>query len=169
MNENWFYDDEDEGERRRMVRRRLMRQERNRRLKVRELCENSAAGQYAKNTYNLLKVKYGKNDSYDIDDYEMMKGLINEWSMMTCEYNHNLSMDEDDYAECKKAEYFDDCGDYEIVDEIGDIMIELDELLNKKGLTDCMISTRRQFYGWAKQNNNLLGLCRGDYDINCLY
>ena len=55
----------------------------------------------------------------------------------------------------------------EILEDLGDIDITLEELLSKRGINECMRRTRREFYDWAKLNGNLVGLCRGDYDIFC--
>ena len=48
-----------------------------------------------------------------------------------------------------------------------DITITLDELLAKKGLTECMKKTRRMFYDWAKKTFQLYRLCNGDFDPFC--
>ena len=52
-------------------------------------------------------------------------------------------------------------------DDGSDINATLAELIDKVRDYPCMVATRRRMYHWAKLNDNLLGLCRGDYDTFC--
>lgn len=73
---------------------------------------------------------------------------------------------------CKRPKCFDDCSnlipcdyDYSVMKQ--DINITLNELLDKVRGYPCMVETRITYYSWAKENGDLLALCRGDYDNFC--
>jgi len=118
---------------------------------------------YSEDLFDKLDVKVGSNQKSTEQNVDLFKS----WAQMDCEY---LTMEN----RCERPKYFDDCSDMEIVEQernygrfYDDIDITLDELKEKVGNVQCMIDTREQFYSWAYETGNLLGLCRGDYDRFC--
>jgi len=84
------------------------------------------------------------------------------WTVSLCEYEQ-----EQQDRVCVEPEHFEDCSGMTVNAETGDIDITLSALLAKEGLTECMKSTRTQYYDWAKLTRSLMSLCNGCYDPFC--
>eukprot|EP01084_Bolivina_argentea_P308254 532974_1 len=112
------------------------------------------------NTFDLLDLEHQKFSKSN-------KDLAHSWAKMQCKWYK--SMRKDECAKCERPIYFDDCSDMEKDAKTGDIIISLNELINKTKGIECMENTRRRYWNWASQTNNLLALCRGDFDHFCDY
>ena len=88
------------------------------------------------------------------------KLLMRKWKKLNCEYLHLKN-------DCVRPKYFDDCSDIPFDDKRGDILISLDELIDKVSDYECMIETRIRYYEWALNTKTLYKLCRGDFDKFC--
>jgi len=84
------------------------------------------------------------------------------WTVTLCEYEQ-----EQQDRVCVEPEHFEDCSGMTVNAETGDIDITLSALLAKEGLSECMKSTRTQYYDWAKLTRSLMSLCNGCYDPFC--
>ena len=140
-------------------RRRLAAYRRNRR-------RSQFAG-YSEDLFDKLDAKVGADSKSNEENSDLFKS----WAQMDCEY---LTMTN----RCERPKYFDDCSDMELFEQerdygrvYEDINITLAELIEKVADVPCMVETREEFYDWAYQTGNLLGLCRGDYDrfVNSFY
>jgi tyrosinase len=62
---------------------------------------------------------------------------------------------------------FTGCSGMPMNKDTNDIDISYSAMQSQPGLSGCMIRTRALFYGWAKENNDLIRLCAGCYDPFC--
>jgi len=86
----------------------------------------------------------------------------NCWTTALCEHDQVTEK-----RICVEPEHFENCLGMDVDAISGDIDISLDELLSKEGLTDCMKTTRKLYYDWAKLTRSLMALCNGCYDSFC--
>lgn len=154
MNPLWFTDDYN------ILRRRLKgKDDKNNKKNKFDMSENE---EYSRDIYDKITKKYGCQKSSSMEE---KTDLFKTWAQMDCQFQ-NIG------SNCVRPKYWDDSSDMELnryVPGTGqyDIDITLDELIEKVNEYECMVQTRIMYYQWAKQNGNLKGLARGDYDTFC--
>merc|ERR1712087_5761 len=88
---------------------------------------------------------------------------VRRWAVNLCKYEEQQKN-----ATCEVPEEgYDDCSDAEIDEATGDVKYSLEEMLAKRGNTECMRHTISTTYEWAAGRGQLKSLCAGCFDPFC--
>ena len=90
------------------------------------------------------------------------KALVHQWAVKSCQADHARMG-----LRCPIPDDFEDCADMPINPETKDIDITLKQLVERRGINECMKMTSKNFYKWAKMSHSLKSLCAGCLDAFC--
>ena len=96
-------------------------------------------------------------------DVDQRIDAVDRWAYSEC-----IAEEERTGSICELPEIgYEDCSGMRVDVETGDIAMSLDEMLAKRGNTQCMKDTIGEFYEWAAHRGELKLLCAGCYDRFC--